>query len=69
MSGPLLADLCTAQCCYNDTSTRHVIVSDCLLMAAVDTFSLSRLHCLFSLDAIDVPFQQIMRPCCSVDLL
>jgi hypothetical protein len=27
-------------------------------MAAVDTFSLSRLHSLFSLDAIDVPFQQ-----------
>jgi hypothetical protein len=27
-------------------------------MAAVDTFSLSRLHSLFSLDAIKVPFQQ-----------
>jgi hypothetical protein len=27
-------------------------------MAAVDTFSLSRLHSLFALDAIKVPFQQ-----------
>jgi hypothetical protein len=27
------------------------------LMAAVDTFSLSRLHSLFALDAIKVPFQ------------
>jgi hypothetical protein len=31
-------------------------------MAAVDTFSLSRLHSLFSLDAIDVPFQQGGHP-------
>jgi hypothetical protein len=29
-------------------------------MAAVDTFSLSRLHSLFSLDAIDVPFQHFL---------